>query len=135
MAASCLSLSLPKTSRFYNNILDPHAANGDVTIDTHAGGAALLRSLGQKAVPVSHNFGTSAGVPGFEGASTSIKTGLHGTYPLYAEAYRQAAKEWASSLGNCNRRSGWYIDRILKGALARRINVAIVLRVVFVERS
>lgn len=34
-----------KVRSFYNNILDPHSPDADVTIDTHAVGAALLRPL------------------------------------------------------------------------------------------
>ncbi|WP_155255198.1 DUF7178 family protein [Bradyrhizobium elkanii] len=86
-----------KVRSFYNNILDPHSANGDVTIDTHAVGAALLRSLSNKTVPVLHNFGLApdkADKPeGWEAAGSSVKTGLSGLYPVYAEAYREAAKE------------------------------------------
>ncbi|MCA1452143.1 hypothetical protein I6F35_02800 [Bradyrhizobium sp. BRP22] len=86
-----------KVRSFYNNILDPHSANGDVTIDTHAVGAALLRSLSNKTVPVLHNFGLApdkADKPdGWEAAGASVKTGLSGLYPVYAEAYREAAKE------------------------------------------
>lgn len=86
-----------KVRSFYNNILDPHSANGDVTIDTHAVGAALLRPLSNKTVPVLHNFGLTpdkADKPeGWEAAGSSIKTGSSGLYPVYADAYREAAKE------------------------------------------
>ncbi|MBT1509443.1 hypothetical protein KIP88_02915 [Bradyrhizobium sp. SRL28] len=86
-----------KVRSFYNNILDPHSANGDVTIDTHAVGAALLRQLSGSTVAVSHNFGNTPmkvdQPEGWEAAGASVKTGLSGLYPVYAQAYREAAKE------------------------------------------
>jgi hypothetical protein len=106
---------------FYNNILDPHSANNDVTIDTHAVGAALLRDLGQKSVPVAQNFGTGNKTPGFKGASGSIKTGNKGTYPLYAEAYHRAAKE----LGLQPRQlqsAVWVVKRTVFGKLSDKEN-------------
>ena len=86
-----------KVRSFYNNILDPHSANGDVTIDTHAVGAALLRQLAGADAAVIQNFGNSPEKKnkpeGWEGTSSSTKTGLSGTYAIYAEAYREAAKD------------------------------------------
>jgi hypothetical protein len=86
-----------KVRSFFNNILDPHSGNGDVTIDTHAVGAALLRPLHGDAVAVHHNFGTYANASekpkGFEGTQNSKVTGNVGTYGLYAEAYREVAHE------------------------------------------
>jgi hypothetical protein len=86
-----------KVRSFYNNILDPNSANGDVTIDTHAVGAALLRQLSNKTVPVAHNFGNTPEKknqpPGWDAAGSSVKTGLSGLYPVYATAYHEAAKE------------------------------------------
>jgi len=81
-----------KVRNFYNNILAPNSARGDVTIDTHAVAAGLLRPLSQKSVEVAHNFKTSA-PKGMQGASGSAASGVQGTYPLYAEAYRRAAEE------------------------------------------
>ena len=72
-----------KVRSFYNNIISPLSAAGDVTIDTHAVAAAFLMPYSQKALPVSHNFGS---------ASSSPKNGLNGTYHIIAEAYRKAAK-------------------------------------------
>jgi len=74
-----------KIRNFYNNILLPKLAKEDVTIDTHAVAAALLRPLAQKSTEVTHNFG--AGIP-----KSSI-TGAKGTYGIYADAYREAAKQ------------------------------------------
>lgn len=96
-AISAAMGSAHKVRSFFNNILDPHSANGDVTIDTHAVGAALLRQLSNKTAPVLQNFGLHPGKKekpeGWEAASSSIKTGLSGTYAVYAQAYREAAKE------------------------------------------
>lgn len=71
-----------KVRNFYNNIVDP-ANPHSVTIDTHAVAAAHLRPLSQKDAPVLENFGQLS----------HAKTGTKGTYPVYAEAYRQAAKD------------------------------------------
>jgi predicted lactoylglutathione lyase len=75
-----------KVRNFYNNIFNPASEHGDVTIDTHAVAAALLRPLSGSSVEVTHNFG------GTGSASSSI-TGAQGTYGIYAEAYRRAAAE------------------------------------------
>jgi len=75
-----------KVRNFYNNILDPNNPAGHVTIDTHAVAAALQRMLSGKSTEVLHNFG-AAGAPG------SILNGVNGTYPLYADAYRAAARD------------------------------------------
>lgn len=86
-----------KVRSFYNNILDPHSPNGDVTIDTHAVGAAWLRPIGGHSAAVSHNFGNSIEIekqpPGWQATRNSTVTGNRGTYGLYAEAYRELAKE------------------------------------------
>lgn len=81
-----------KVRNFYNNILDPNSQHGDVTIDTHAVAAGLLRALSGNSLEVAHNFSNYAG-KGVPGAGGSNATGVNGTYPLYADAYRQAAKE------------------------------------------
>jgi hypothetical protein len=86
-----------KVRSFYNNILDPNSPNGDVTIDTHAVGAAWLYPSTGDDIPVLHNLDTSLGKadqpPGYRASKGSSKTGVRGTYALYADAYRQAAKE------------------------------------------
>lgn len=74
-----------KVRSFYNNIIAPSDSQ-DVTIDTHAVAAALLRPLGAASIEVEHNFGGG-------GAGGSAVTGLYGTYALYAEAYRRAAAQ------------------------------------------
>jgi len=81
-----------KVRNFYNNILHPNSSKGDVTIDTHAVAAALMRPLSGASLEVAHNFGGSPG-KGLVGAGGSSISGVQGTYPLYAEAYRRAAKE------------------------------------------
>lgn len=72
-----------KRRSFYNNILDPFATTGDVTIDTHAVAAAMLQPYAGGDPTVARNFKTP----------DSKNLGLYGTYPVYAEAYRQAAEE------------------------------------------
>lgn len=73
-----------KVRSFYNNILDPLAAEGDVTIDTHAIAAALLRPLAGSHIEVKDNFGS---------AGASKNSGVFGSYGVFAEAYRRAANE------------------------------------------
>ena len=72
-----------KVRSFYNNIIEPDSPKGDVTVDTHAVAAGLLRPLSGKSKEVIQNF---------SGPSSSVE-GLNGTYPLFHAAYTQAAKE------------------------------------------
>ena len=72
-----------KVRNFYNNIIDPNSNKGDVTIDTHAVAVGHLSPLSLNSDEVNHNFG----------GTSDAGQGLNGTYPLYAEAYRQAAKK------------------------------------------
>jgi len=74
-----------KVRNFYNNIVAPNSPYGDTTIDTHAVAAGLLMPLGASATEVSHNFGSSIG------GAPSI--GVNGSYHMYLEAYRRAARE------------------------------------------
>lgn len=74
-----------KVRNFYNNIFNPDAEDGFVTIDTHAVAAGLMKPLAGDSLEVSHNFGTG------KGSSSSIVTGHSGTYSIFEEAYRQAA--------------------------------------------
>jgi hypothetical protein len=80
-----------KIRNFYNNIINPWSDRGHVTIDTHAVGAAHWKPFSQKDTEVAHNFGGST--PGVPGAGKHSATGLAGTYPVYDEAYKQAAAE------------------------------------------
>ena len=73
-----------KVRSFYNNIIAPYSGD-DVTIDTHAVAAALLRPIGSSDIEVGHNFGSYS-------ANSSI-TGMYGTYGIYAEVYRRAAAQ------------------------------------------
>jgi hypothetical protein len=86
-----------KVRSFYNNIIEPNSANGDVTIDTHAVAAALMRPLSGQSAEVHHNFGSTPlkvkQPKGWQAAANSSKTGVQGTYGLYAQAYRDAAQE------------------------------------------
>ena len=71
-----------KVRNFFNNISNPNDKNA-VTIDTHAVAAALLKPLSGKSKQVAYNFG----------GSSAVSTGMTGTYPVYADAYRELAKE------------------------------------------
>ena len=75
-----------KVRNFYNNIFTPDAAEGYVTIDTHAVAAALMKPLSGNSLEVNHNFGGL-------GISNSSVTGHNGTYSIYEEAYRRAAAD------------------------------------------
>jgi hypothetical protein len=81
-----------KVRSFYNNILNPMSTAGDVTIDTHAVAAGLLRPLSGSSTEVNHNFGLSPEA-GFRTTKNSSVTGVRGIYGIYAEAYREAAAE------------------------------------------
>ena len=87
-----------KVRNFYNNILAPNAPQGDVTIDTHAVAAGLLRPLSGNSYEVHHNFGSSPATnKRTQGPWTPMKnigdSGSHGSYGIYAEAYRRLADE------------------------------------------
>lgn len=79
-----------KVRNFFNNILAPNAPHGDVTIDTHAVAAALLRPLSGNHLEVGHALATSTGA-GRPNAKESATSGVAGLYPIYADAYRRAA--------------------------------------------
>lgn len=86
-----------KVRSFYNNILDPNGAMGDVTIDTHAVAAGLLKPVSGNSTEVHHNFGSSPdtkkrGADWVGAVKNNKNSGVQGVYPLYAEAYRRAAK-------------------------------------------
>ena len=81
-----------KVRNFYNNIYDPNSPYGDVTIDTHAVAAGLLRPLSGNSLEVDHNFKNTS-VPGRGTTKGSAVSGVSGNYGLYAEAYRRAAAE------------------------------------------
>ena len=81
-----------KVRNFYNNIYDPNSPFGDVTIDTHAVAAGLLRPLSGNSLEVDHNF-KNMSIKGRGTTKGSSKTGVSGNYGLYAEAYRRAAAE------------------------------------------
>jgi len=71
-----------KVRNFFNNISNPNDKNA-VTIDTHAVAAALLKPLSGSSKEVAYNFG----------GSSARSTGMTGTYPVYADAYRDLAKD------------------------------------------
>ena len=90
-----------KVRNFYNNIVSPGSTLGEVTIDTHAVAAALFKPLSGKGYEVFHAFGTTpaVGVLGMPkgvkraGAGSSGPLGVSGTYGIFADAYRDAARE------------------------------------------
>jgi hypothetical protein len=72
-----------KVRSFYNNIFDPWSPMGDVTIDTHAVAAGLLRPLSLDDIEVLHNL---------SGPPKAAGLGVVGTYGVIADAYRRAAE-------------------------------------------
>ncbi len=90
-----------KVRSFYNNIIAPDDPNGDVTVDTHAVGAAWLWPTTGIVPMVWHDLQTNPGSEGNDpqrpknwvAAKGSAIAGIRGTYPLYADAYRLAAKD------------------------------------------
>jgi hypothetical protein len=84
-----------KVRNFYNNILDPDGLDGDVTMDTHAIGAAWMQPYPGGAPAVSQGLANNPSVKpeGWEPAKDSNRYGAFGTYGIYAEAYRQLAAE------------------------------------------
>jgi len=76
-----------KVRNFYNNIIAPNDDSGDVTIDTHAIAAAHMRPLAGKDPEVGAGLGTGGG------GAKDAATGSKGLYPLYADAYREAARQ------------------------------------------
>lgn len=89
-----------KVRNFYNNIISPEAGH-DVTIDTHAISAGLLRPLGTSHPEVSYGLGSPVNKEYRTGPDIWPTTmaagtqGVLGVYPLYAEAYRRVANELA----------------------------------------
>lgn len=80
-----------KVRNFYNNILNPNDPKyGDVTIDTHAVAGGLVAPMGGTDREVLHNFGSP--LKGEGGPVNDSVIGIEGLYPIYADAFRQAAK-------------------------------------------
>lgn len=86
-----------KVRNFYNNIVSPDAGH-DITADTHAISAALLRPLGSSHPEVSYGLGSPVKKEPYRTQENpwpttmaSAPAGLKGLYPLYAEAYRRVA--------------------------------------------
>lgn len=87
-----------KVRSFFNNIAAPYAKGGDVTVDTHAVAAALLRPLGGTTHEV-QNVLSGGVLPadaalGFAGIGSSSITGSTGAYGVYADAYRELGEEF-----------------------------------------
>jgi hypothetical protein len=100
-----------KVRSFYNNILDPNSDNDDVTMDTHAVGAALLSPMGQSHTAVMHSLGSKPATAAvarklhYVAPTGNSLTGMSGTYPLYAEANRELAAELTKE-ANARRKEG-----------------------------
>lgn len=73
-----------KIRSFYNNIIDPNATNGDVTVDTHQIAASHLLPMG---------IGDNVVAQGMGGPPNTNVTGSKGLYGVYADATRQATDE------------------------------------------
>lgn len=80
-----------KVRSFYNNILDPHSKNGDVTVDTHAVGAAWMAPHGSSGVAAVHAMQLPKVPAGAVKTTRSARTGASGVYGVYGDAYREAA--------------------------------------------
>jgi hypothetical protein len=63
-----------------------------ILLSTSITTSSLVRPLSGDSLEVAHNFNNYAG-KGMPGSGGSSNTGIQGTYPLYAEAYRRAAAE------------------------------------------
>tara|TARA_R110001606_G_scaffold118111_1_gene248331 strand:- start:2505 stop:5048 length:2544 start_codon:yes stop_codon:yes gene_type:complete len=74
-----------KVRNFFNNIEVPFSDMGDVTIDTHAIAAALMRPLGGDDRLVAQGLGAIGG--------KDAKTGAKGNYGFIADDYREVASD------------------------------------------
>jgi hypothetical protein len=81
-----------KIRSFYNNIISPGSDLGDITADTHAVAALLLKPLAASDLQVSHNFGS-------DGSAGSAPAGVSGTYGINADVYREAARQISEETG------------------------------------
>ena len=90
-SASQLMGGAHKVRNFFNNILAPLSPHGDVTIDTHAVAASLLKPLSGNSIEVLHNFGATK--KGHVGFGDAVAGGIKGSYGIYATAYRRAAEQ------------------------------------------
>lgn len=93
-----------KIRAFYNNMRDPHDRTyGEVTIDTHAYGAAL----GIPVTTASTEITTAKGSITLPGAPNSTKAGTKGAYPVFVEAYRRAANQLGYSTPRALQSVAW----------------------------
>jgi hypothetical protein len=92
-----------KVRSFYNNILDPNSKNRDVTVDTHAIGASWLSPHTASHVSVVHGLGLPINKKKLPAGAITTKnsasTGISGAYPIYADAYREAADHLSKQHG------------------------------------
>ena len=73
-----------KIRSFYNNIIEPNAPHGDVTVDTHQIAASHLLPIGISDPVVEH---------GMSGPPYANQTGSTGLYGVYADATRRLADQ------------------------------------------
>jgi hypothetical protein len=73
-----------KIRSFYNNIIEPNAPHGDVTVDTHQIAASHLLPIGISDPVVEH---------GMSGPPYANQTGATGLYGVYADATRRVADQ------------------------------------------
>jgi hypothetical protein len=75
-----------KVRSFFNNIWDPtnKGGNDDVTMDTHAVNASMLRRAGQKTVTIRQMFA----------ARSNTEANSKGTYAVFADAYRRLGAKY-----------------------------------------
>jgi hypothetical protein len=73
-----------KIRSFYNNIIEPNAPHGDVTVDTHQIAASHLLPIGISDPVVEH---------GMSGPPYAASTGSTGLYGVYADATRRVADQ------------------------------------------
>jgi hypothetical protein len=80
-----------KVRSFYNNIITPWSNRGDTTVDTHAIAGANLYPLTGNDKMTSQGLGQGGSYNGVSGSS--------GLYPVYADAYREAAADLSRRSG------------------------------------
>jgi hypothetical protein len=110
-----------KVRSFFNNILDPHSPNQDVTVDTHQVRASLMR--GDVAAAVNQNFGNNKKALGMGAAANTVNS--KGTYGFYADATRTAAKHLGVSDAQMVQAATWNVARNLFGETSDNANAAI----------
>lgn len=110
-----------KVRSFFNNILDPHSPNQDVTIDTHQVRASLMRQ--DVAAAVNQNFGNNKKALGMGAAASTVNS--KGTYGIFADATRMATKQLGVPDANMMQAVTWNVARNVFGETSDKANAAI----------